>query len=42
MGLGTACNERTSRMKNVLIERFGEQKLCLLLEENCVFTEKIS
>jgi hypothetical protein len=29
MGLGTACKEGISRMKNILIERFGERKLCL-------------
>jgi hypothetical protein len=28
MGLETACKEEILRMKNVLIERFGEQKLC--------------
>jgi hypothetical protein len=40
MGLGTACKEETSRMKNVLIKSFGGKKLCLWVEENCVFTEK--
>jgi hypothetical protein len=39
MGLGRACKEGISRMKNVSIERFGERKLCLEVEENCVFTE---
>jgi hypothetical protein len=29
MGLGTACKEETSRMKNVQIESFGGNKLCL-------------
>jgi hypothetical protein len=29
MGLRTAYKEGISRMKNVLIERFGERKLCL-------------
>jgi hypothetical protein len=29
MGLGTACTKGILRMKNVLIERFGEQKLSL-------------
>jgi hypothetical protein len=28
-GLRTACKEGISRMKNVLIEGFGERKLCL-------------
>jgi hypothetical protein len=27
MGLGTACKEETSRMKNVLIERSGRKKM---------------
>jgi hypothetical protein len=40
MGLGTACKEETSRIKNVLIQSSGGKKLCLLVEENCVFTEK--
>jgi hypothetical protein len=29
IGLGTACKEGISRMRNVLIERFGERKICL-------------
>jgi hypothetical protein len=28
MVLGRACKEGISRMKNVLIDRFGERKLC--------------
>jgi hypothetical protein len=40
MGLGTACKEEPSRMKNVSIERSGGKKLCLRVEEKCVFAEK--
>jgi hypothetical protein len=36
MGLGRA----TLRVKNVSIVSSGERKLCLWVEENCVFTEK--
>jgi hypothetical protein len=28
-------------MNNVWIEIFGEEKSCLWVEENCVFTEKL-
>jgi hypothetical protein len=35
-GLGTACKEETSRMKNVSIESSGGKKLCLWVEENCI------
>jgi hypothetical protein len=38
-GLGTVCKEETSRMRNVSIEIFRGKKLCLWVEENCVFTE---
>jgi hypothetical protein len=41
MGLGTAYREETLRMNNVLIKSFGGNKLCLWVEENCIFTEKI-
>jgi hypothetical protein len=40
MELGTACKGETSRMGNVSIERTLEEKNCLWVEENCVFTEK--
>jgi hypothetical protein len=40
MGLGTACKEETSRMKNVLILSSGGRKLCVWAEESCVCTEK--
>jgi hypothetical protein len=41
MGLGTECKVKTSRMKNVLIKNSGGKKLCLWVEENCVFQGKI-
>jgi hypothetical protein len=28
-------------MKNIWTEIFGEEKSCLWVEENCVFTEKL-
>jgi hypothetical protein len=33
--------EKKRRIKNVWIEIFGEEKSCLWVEENCVFTEKL-
>jgi hypothetical protein len=41
MGLGTACKGETSRVKNISIESPGGRKLCLWVEENCVFTGTI-
>jgi hypothetical protein len=40
IGLGIACKEETSRMKNISNESSGGKKLCVWIEENCVFTEK--
>jgi hypothetical protein len=40
IGLGTACKEETSRRKNGSIKNSGEKKLCLWVEENCIFPEK--
>jgi hypothetical protein len=42
MGLGTACKGETVRMKNVSIESSGAKKICLWVEEKCVFTEKFT
>jgi hypothetical protein len=39
--LGTERKDVTLRMKNVSIQRSDEKKLCLGIEENCVFTERI-
>jgi hypothetical protein len=40
MGLGTTCREETLKMKDVSIVSSGGKKLCLWIEENCVFTRK--
>jgi hypothetical protein len=40
MGLKAACKEETLRMKNVSILSSGGRKLCILVDENCVHTEK--
>jgi hypothetical protein len=40
MGLGTAYKAETSKIENVSIKSSGRKKLCLWVEENCVFTEK--
>jgi hypothetical protein len=41
MGLASACKAETSRMKDVSVQNSGWGKyVCLLFEENCVFTEK--
>jgi hypothetical protein len=40
VGLGTACKEETSRMKNISIESSGGKKNVSWAEENCVFTGK--
>jgi hypothetical protein len=39
MGLGIACKEETSKIKNVSIESSGG-KNCLWAQDNYVFTEK--
>jgi hypothetical protein len=41
MGLGTACKEETSKVKNVSIESFGGKELCFGVKGNWVFTEKL-
>jgi hypothetical protein len=38
MGLGTACKEETSRVK-MFRSRPVEEKNCLRIEEDCVFTD---
>jgi hypothetical protein len=40
MELGAACKKEISRLKNVSVESSGRKKLCLWVEENCVFKEK--
>jgi hypothetical protein len=39
MGVGTACKGEAPRMKNISIESSGGKKICLWVENNCVFTE---
>jgi hypothetical protein len=40
MRLRTEYKGKISRMKNVSTESSGRKKLCLWVEENCVFAEK--
>jgi hypothetical protein len=40
MESGRVRKEESYRTKNVWIVIFGEEKSCLWVEENCVFTEK--
>jgi hypothetical protein len=40
LGLGTEYKDVTIRMNSVSIQSSGGKKLCLWIEENCVFAEK--
>jgi hypothetical protein len=40
MGLGPACKEETSRIKNVHIKISGGKRLCRWFQKNYVYTEK--
>jgi hypothetical protein len=40
-GIRESMKRRELKTKNVWIEIFGEEKSCLWVEENCVFTEKL-